>query len=61
MVVTYLILVELAKSRFYAVVPHPKRPSVTEQQRHERHVGRRAARFVHHQAISPRHRRRVVT
>jgi len=50
MIVTYLVLVELAKSRFYAVQAHPRRPALTHEQRHRRHIVRRAARFTHHSA-----------
>ena len=46
MIVTYLVLVEIAKSRFYAVHT-PRRPQVTHDQRHERHIARRARRFTH--------------
>jgi Mg2+-importing ATPase len=48
MVVVYLFLVELAKTRFYKV-PHamtPRSPS-TEAQRQKRRIARRASRFVH--------------
>jgi P-type Mg2+ transporter len=48
MVAVYLILVELAKSRFYAAQAHPQRPDLTHAQRHQRHVARRAIRFAHH-------------
>jgi hypothetical protein len=48
MIVTYLLLVEVAKRRFYAVQPHPRRPRPTPQQRHQRQVRRRAARFIHY-------------
>jgi Mg2+-importing ATPase len=47
MIVTYLVLVELAKIRFYAARSHPQRPPVTHEQRHLRHVARRARRFHH--------------
>ena len=47
MIVTYLVLVELAKTRFYATHTHPERPPVSHEQRHERHVARRARRFHH--------------
>lgn len=50
MIATYLVLVEVAKSRFYATHTHPKRPHITHEQRHERHVARRARRFTHHTA-----------
>ncbi len=48
MIVTYLVLVEIAKSRFYAARPHPHRPAVTAEQRHHRRVARRAAPFTRH-------------
>ena len=49
MVVVYLLLVELAKKRFYRT-PHAQspRPPSTHAERLERHLRRRAARFVHH-------------
>jgi hypothetical protein len=48
MIATYLLLVELVKRRFYAIQAHPHRPRPTQQQRHQRHLQRRAARFTHH-------------
>ena len=33
MIATYLVLVEIAKSRFYADQPHPKRPPPNVEQR----------------------------
>jgi len=48
MIVTYLALVETAKRRFYAAQAHPHRPPLTHEQRHQRHVARRAARYTHH-------------
>jgi hypothetical protein len=53
MIATYLLLVELAKRRFYAVQAHPHRPRPTRQQRHQRHLQRRAARFIHHPTATP--------
>jgi Mg2+-importing ATPase len=50
MIATYLLLVEIVKRRFYAVQAHPHRPRPTQQQRHQRRVQRRAARFTHHAA-----------
>jgi len=50
MIGTYLVLVELAKSRFYATRPHPARTLMTHEERLSRSVRRRAARFVHHVA-----------
>jgi len=48
MVVVYLLLVELAKTRFYRA-PHVRtpRPPTTHAERLERRVRRRASRFVH--------------
>jgi len=48
MIATYLVLVEFAKARFYAAqeVPRPKPP--THEQRLERRIARRAARFHRH-------------
>jgi P-type Mg2+ transporter len=57
MITTYLLLVEVAKRRFYAVQPHPRRPRPSRQQRHQRHIQRRAARFIHHPTRPPRQRR----
>jgi Mg2+-importing ATPase len=48
MIVTYLVLVELAKTRFYGTDAHPRRAPLTHEQRHQRHVARRAGRFTHH-------------
>jgi Mg2+-importing ATPase len=48
MVAVYLVLVELAKVRFYAVHTHAPRQAMTHEQRHHRRISRRAARFVHH-------------
>jgi Mg2+-importing ATPase len=50
MVVVYLVLVELAKTRFYRAVrarPHP--PAATAAQRLERRIRRRASRFIGHE------------
>ena len=38
MIATYLVLVELAKSRFYAAQAHPHRAPLTHEQRHQRHL-----------------------
>jgi P-type Mg2+ transporter len=54
MIATYLLLVEIAKRRFYAVQAQPRRPRPTQQQRHQRHLQRRAARFIHHPTRPPR-------
>ena len=48
MIPTYLVLIELAKIRFYATQTHPTRHPPTHQQRHEHHLRRRAHRFTHH-------------
>jgi Mg2+-importing ATPase len=48
MIATYLVLVELAKTRFYKIHAHPRRPPLTHEQRHQRHIARRARRFTHH-------------
>jgi len=50
MIVTYLLLVEVAKQRFYTAEAHPHRPALTREQRHERRIARRAARFTRHSA-----------
>lgn len=59
MIATYLVLVEFAKSRFYAVQAHPRRPDLTHEERHQRHIARRAARFTHHPGVRRRDRRRT--
>ena len=46
MIGTYLVLIEFAKSRFYRTENHPHRTRPTHDERHERRVARRAARFV---------------
>ncbi len=48
MVVVYLLLVELAKTRFYRA-PHARtpRPPTTHAERLERRIRRRASRFIH--------------
>jgi Mg2+-importing ATPase len=61
MIATYLVLVELAKRRFYAARAHPRRPRITHDQRHARHVARRARRFTHHVATSKDTRQRSVS
>jgi len=48
MIGAYLVLVEFAKGRFYAIQEHPRRTRPTHAERHERHMRRRAARFTHH-------------
>jgi P-type Mg2+ transporter len=46
MILTYLMLVEMAKARFYGTVAHPRKPPSTHEQRLARRVARRAARFT---------------
>ncbi len=48
MIGAYLVLVELVKARFYAVQDRPAPARPTHEQRHHRHVRRRARRFVQH-------------
>ncbi len=48
MIITYLALVETAKSRFYATQAHTRRAPLTRDERHLRHVARRAARYRRH-------------
>jgi Mg2+-importing ATPase len=49
LVVIYLLLVELAKTRFYRA-PHARtpRPAYTQAERPERRIRRRASRFTRH-------------
>ena len=54
MIVTYLMLVEMAKARFYGTVARPRKPPSTHEQRLARRVARRAARFTRRKAPSPR-------
>jgi Mg2+-importing ATPase len=49
MIAAYLVLIELAKARFYRAERHPHRTRPTREQRHERHQRRRLARFMHHE------------
>jgi len=53
MVVIYLLLVELAKTRFYRA-PHARTPqaATTEAERLQRRIRRRASRFIRHPAQS---------
>ncbi len=53
MIITYLTLVEIAKGRFYAAQAAPHRAPLTHEQRHRRHIARRAARFAHHTKRPP--------
>ena len=53
MIATYLVLVEFAKSRFYATQAHTRRSRPTHEQRYDRRVARRAARFIHHRTGPP--------
>jgi Mg2+-importing ATPase len=55
MVVVYLLLVELAKTRFYAA-PHARTPRVatTHAEQLERRIRRRASRFTHPAALAKR-------
>jgi Mg2+-importing ATPase len=48
MIATYLVLVELAKVRFYAVVGRPKKAPTTHETRLAKRIRRRSFRFVHH-------------
>ena len=51
MVVVYLLLVELAKTRFYrAPRAQPPRPASSHAERLERRIRRRASRFIRHPA-----------
>jgi Mg2+-importing ATPase len=54
MVVVYLLLVELAKTRFYRA-PHARTtpPAATHEERVERRIRRRASRFVRHLPPGP--------
>jgi Mg2+-importing ATPase len=54
MVAIYLVLVEFAKSRFYAAQAHPRRAPPTAGARRERRVARRAAPFVRHHHLRQR-------
>ena len=56
MILTYLALVEIAKSRFYAARAVPHRAPLTYEQRHQRHIARRAGRFTHHHGFRSRRR-----
>ena len=58
MVVIYLLLVEFAKTRFYRA-PHVRTTTtgITRAERRERHIRRRAARFVQFPTDEPRETR----
>jgi P-type Mg2+ transporter len=58
MIGTYLVLIELAKARFYRAENRPRRQRPTRAERHTRHVSRRAARFVLHEGRATRRRAR---
>jgi Mg2+-importing ATPase len=59
MIATYLVLVELAKARFYASQAiRPRKPS-THEERLRRRITRRASRFVHHSRPPSPHQRSV--
>jgi P-type Mg2+ transporter len=59
MIATYLVLVEIAKSRFYATQPHAARADLSYEERDQRHRSRRADRFRRHHPIgSPDPRKR---
>lgn len=49
MIASYLLLVEVAKARFYRAQARPRRARPTHVERHTRDVRRRAWRFTHHQ------------
>jgi Mg2+-importing ATPase len=53
MIMAYLVLVEVAKARFYAVRPTPVERPTTRRQRFERRVVRRAAPFTRHVVSEP--------
>jgi len=48
MIAVYLVLVELAKSRFYGAGHRPRATPLSDEERAARHLRRRASRFVHH-------------
>jgi Mg2+-importing ATPase len=53
MIMAYLVLVEVAKTRFYAVRPSPVERPTTQRQRLKRRVLRRAAPFTRHIVSEP--------
>ncbi len=54
MILTYLMLVEMAKSRFYGSIARPRKPPSTHERRLARRIARRAARFTLRRPASPR-------
>ncbi len=54
MIITYLVLVEITKARFYGTVAHPRKPPSTHEQRLAWRIARRAAHFTHHKTASAR-------
>jgi hypothetical protein len=48
MIAAYLVLVEVAKSRFYASQDRPHGAPISGRERLERRIARRAAWFTHH-------------
>ena len=59
MIGVYLVLIEVAKSRFYRAGHQPIRGQRTNAERHEHRVRRRAARFSRHIAPSTANRARM--
>ena len=53
MVVIYLLLVELAKTRFYRVPTEHTKPSTDHERRRQRQIRRRASRFLLHPVGGP--------
>ena len=53
MIMVYLVLVEVAKARFYAVRPTSVETPMTKRERFERRVMRRAAPFTRHIVSEP--------
>jgi P-type Mg2+ transporter len=48
MIAAYILLVELVKARFYAIQDRPRATPPSPEERHHRHVRRRARRFTTH-------------
>ena len=59
MIGVYLVLIEIAKSRFYRAGQQPIRAQRTKAERHEHRVRRRAARFSGHIAPPAANRARL--